>query len=474
MLERIEEFGQLLRKNGVRLSTGEIIDASRAVAAVGVDEPGRLRATLAACMVKRAPDLDTFHELFDLYFLRDAAVMNRDAAGSLDHIAARAESLDAPGSRTGEALARALAEGAMTLGPAARMGLGMRAPDFAALLGAASARIELDGIRSPLHVGAYAHRLGDALGLGQAEADALAMAAAAAGRAGLGDAAREALRAEILQRFGRLRQALRSYVSQALSRQNLDYRRELAISALADKPLAQLSEREIAELRRELARMARILRARLALRREHLRRGRLDLSRTLRRSLASGGVPFRLATRRRKPHKPRLLVLCDISDSVRNVSRFMLQLVYLLQELFERVHSFAFVADLGELTGLFRTHDIERAIELAYSGAVVSTFANSNYGRTLAELAARHMDKITPRTTVLVIGDGRTNYHPSRADILAALRRRARRVLWLSPEPPAAWGLGDSAMREYEPHCDRVMVARTLDGLRKAIDHLVT
>jgi hypothetical protein len=299
------------------------------------------------------------------------------------------------------------------------------------------------------------------------------MASSAAGRAGLDTAAEGALRAEILASFSRLRAALREYVSQAFARQNLEYMRELAADALADKPLQQMTEREMAELHREVERLARLLRARLARRPERARRGRLDLRRTLRRSLATGGVPFELHRRKRRLHKPRLVVLCDVSDSVRAVSRFMLQLVYTLQELFDRVQSFAFVAELGELTELFRQYDLERAIELTYAGAVVSTFANSNYGRTLEQFTARHLDKVSARTTVIIIGDGRNNYHPSRAALLGDIRRRARQVLWLNPESPAVWGFGDSAMREYEPHCDRVMVVRNLAGLRKVIDHLI-
>jgi hypothetical protein len=299
------------------------------------------------------------------------------------------------------------------------------------------------------------------------------MAGAAAERAGLDDAAKGALRAEILASFTRLRADLRAYVTQAFARHNLEYKRELALDALAQKPLQQMSEREVAELLREVERLARLLRARLAQRPERTRRGRLDLRRTLRRSLATGGVPFELFRRERRPHKPRLVVLCDISDSVRNVSRFMLQLVYTLQELFDRVQSFAFVAELGELTELFRQYDLERAIELTYAGAVVSTFASSNYGRTLEQFKARHLDKVSARTTVIVIGDGRNNYHPSRASLLGEIRRRAKQVLWLNPESPSAWGFGDSAMREYQPHCDRVMVVRNLEGLRKVIDHLV-
>lgn len=475
MLAQIEEFGQLLRKNGLRVSTAEIMDAAAATAAVGVRDPVRVRAALAATLVKNAADRPTFDELFDLYFRRDA-VLDELAADAPLAAMVRAALAREAGTHTGELerkLTEVLAQAAMAASPMARMAMGMREPHVAAMLRAADMAIDLGSIRSPLQAGFYAYRLGEALGIGRAESEALDMAARAAGGLGLGQETGEALKAELAKGFARLRQALRAYVQQAFARQNIDYMRELAIETLAEKPLAQLSESEVAELRREVMRLARLLRARLAQRPEVQKRGRLDLGRTLRRSLATGGVPFALHIRRRRRHKPRLVVLCDVSDSVRNVSRFMLQLVYTLQELFDKVQSFAFVAELGELTDLFRQYDLERAIELTYAGTVVSTFANSNYGRTLEQFTARHLDKVTARTTVMIIGDGRNNYHPSRASLLGDVRRRARQVLWLNPESPAVWGFGDSAMREYEPHCDRVMVVRNLEGLRKVIDHLV-
>jgi uncharacterized protein with von Willebrand factor type A (vWA) domain len=137
------------------------------------------------------------------------------------------------------------------------------------------------------------------------------------------------------------------------------------------------------------------------------------------------------------------------------------------------VSSFAFVAERGHQTDRFAPHQLAPPVQLAYSGGVINVYANSNYGRVLEQFAARHMAKVTPRTTVIVIGDGRNNYHPSNHAVLGDIRRRAKRVLWLNPEPPAAWGFGDSAMREYETHCDRVVVAHNLDSLRRVVDDLV-
>jgi hypothetical protein len=253
----------------------------------------------------------------------------------------------------------------------------------------------------------------------------------------------------------------------------VDFVQEFRARTLAERPFALLSEDEIARLRVEVQRLARKLREQASQRPQVRRRGRLDVRRTLRAALRTGGVPIDLRRRRRRVDRPRLVVLCDVSDSVRNVSRFMLELLHALQERFEKVRTFVFVADLGETSDLFRTTEIEQAVRLAYEGAVINVNASSDYGRALEQFAARHLDAVTGRTTVIVIGDARTNYGPPNVARLAEIHARARRVLWLNPEPPPAWSFGDSAMRAYEPHCDKVVVAHNLVSLRKVVDDLI-
>lgn len=467
MIDQIEQFADLLRQNDVRVSTSEVIDAARAVHAVGVDSPVGVRDALAATLIKRPADRPAFDELFELYFLRGAPLAAPGGAPLADLL--RAEGV--PQDLIERILAR-LADEAARLGAVVRMGLGLRAPEIAPLVRQAGMNAEIERIASPLQVGFYTHRVAEQLDLRGAEAQIDGLLARL-GIDGLTPEQLEALRAIVARNLQDLRRAIRDYVDTEFKRHHLDYFQQLSTRVLTDKPLSQLSDQEVADLRAEVTRLARILRARVQLAPKVQRRGRLDLRRTLRRSLATGGIPFDLRHRERRRRKPRLVVLCDISDSVRNVSRFMLQFVYTLQELFDRVHSFAFVAELGELTELFRRHELDRAVELAYQGAVINVFANSNYGRMLAEFRDRHMDKITARTTVLVIGDGRNNYHASNHAILGDIRRRAKQVIWLNPESPGAWGFGDSAMREYQTHCDQVVVAHNLASLRKVIDELV-
>jgi hypothetical protein len=467
MIERIEEFAQLLRKNGVRVSTAEVIDATRAVDAVGVERSKLVRAALGASLIKRPDDRGTFDELFSLYFMRGRGP-------DLD-TSPMAEMMDAAGLSEDAAreLMDQLADQILGMGAVARAGTGMGSADVGSMIRAAGDEVDLSQITTPLQVGFYAYRVIDALGVRDTEDEIAEMLRGVADSAGLSPEQFAALREYLRQSFARLRQAVREYVDAEFRRNNLNFMQELAVRALSDKPLAHLTEAEIADLRAEVKRLARILRARVSLKAEVKKRGRLDLRRTLRRSLTTGGVPFDIIRRERQKRKPRLVVLCDISDSVRNVSRFMLQFVYTLAELFDRVYSFAFVAEIGELTDLFRRHDLDRAVKLAYSGDAVNVFANSNYGHALEQFAERHMDKITPRTTVLVIGDGRNNYHASNAQVLATMQRRAKQVWWLNPESPAAWGFGDSAMHEYAVYCDRVVVAHNLDSLKGVVDTLV-
>jgi uncharacterized protein with von Willebrand factor type A (vWA) domain len=468
MLDRIEELADLLRANGVRVSTAEVIDAARAARAVGLARRQPLRAALAASLVKRSSDRRTFDQLFELLFSRGAALA-RGAGADLAQLLADAGLDD---DAIAELLARMAREAAAISG-VARVGLGIGAPEISSLVRAAGAEVDLDRIRSPLQVGFYSYRMLEALDVDGAAAALRQLIDQMRADGAIDQAQADRLLELTADNLAALRRAVRDYVDGEFRRHNLDFMQELATRALSDKPLGQLTDDEVDSLRREVQRLARVLRARVSLKPVVKRRGRLDLRRTLRRSLATGGVPFELIRRERERRKPRLVILCDVSDSVRNVSRFMLQLVYALQELFDRVDSFAFVAELGQLTELFRTYDIDRALELTYSGAVVNVFANSNYGRALAQFADRHLDRVTPRTTVLILGDGRNNYHPARASLLGDLRRRAKQVWWLNPESPAAWGFGDSAMHEYEPHCDRVEVVYNLRSLERVVDELV-
>ena len=211
-------------------------------------------------------------------------------------------------------------------------------------------------------------------------------------------------------------------------------------------------------------------------RRRRARTGRIDPRRTLRRAFATGGVPLVLARKKRTRGKPRLVILCDISDSVRATARFMLELTYTAQELFEQTRSFVFVSEIGEATALFGgggAGSIESALGRAYGGGVVPVTGNSNYGRALRQFEARHAHELDRRTTLVVLGDGRSNYSDDGAEVLDRLRGRARAVVWLTPEGRGTWLQGDSAMARYERAASKVLTVRTPRELEDAARFLV-
>jgi hypothetical protein len=466
--ERLLEFTRLLRRNGVRLSTAEVIDAVAAVQVIGLGDPEALRGALLSTLAKQEKDQEVLSELFDLFFYRPGTFARAaaDEAPLLSALRQRGLSEEEL-----EQLLAILASEAARMDPTARMALGLRRGHVEALIRLAGLSLDWGRLMSPLQVGFFTQNLLSQLGFREAEESLR----------GLGERLRRVLPAQradqvmaLLQdNLGRLRQAVRSHVQDEFARRNVQFVAQFRAQLLSEKPFGQMSEEELRRLRVEVERLARRLRAMASLRPRRERRGRLDVRHTLRRALGSGGVPFTLRWRRRRVERPRLCVLCDISDSVRHVSRFMLQFAYTLQELFAKVRSFVFVSDLAETTDLFRRHELHRAVDLAYGGAVVNVHANSNFGRAFRTFTEQHLDAVTTRTTVIIIGDGRNNYHPPEAWALARVRARAKHVLWLNPEPPASWVFGDSAMRDYAPHVSRVETVYNLESLRRVVDGLV-
>jgi uncharacterized protein with von Willebrand factor type A (vWA) domain len=466
MLGRVQAFAALLRKNGVRTSTAELLDAISALQACGLDDAAAVQAALHTTLVKRHEDAAVFDELFALCFFRPGQLLQKDDSPLVAALRQQGISDDEI-----ERIVALLADQAAALDPTARMALGLGGRNIDSLLRQSGLRIDWSRLKNPLQIGFFTHQALGQLRFSDAQAQ---LAALAAGLAGVLGAQRSAqLAAQLEAALGQLRATVRSYVKEQFEQHNLRYSEQQRRDLLSHKPFAQLSPAELLLIRREIERLAAKLRSQASMRPRQRRRGRLDIRRTLRRALATGGLPFTLRLRQRRVEKPRLVLLCDISDSVRPVSRFMLELCYLLQELFAKVRSFVFVAELGEATDLFARHKLDDAVERALGGQVVQVFANSNYGRAFRQFVSRHLDAVTSRTTVIIIGDGRSNYFPPEAWTVERLRRRARHVLWLNPEQPASWMFGDSAMRDYQPHLSRVELVDNLESLRRVIDRLV-
>lgn len=222
-----------------------------------------------------------------------------------------------------------------------------------------------------------------------------------------------------------------------------------------------------------LRRLGRRMRGALSHRRQVAARGRINPVRTMRSNLRYGGVPFRPVLSRKKEERPRLVILADVSLSVRHTSRFALHLVHSLQNLFSHVRTFVFVADLSEVTEHFDQCGPEEALALVLGGKVLDVDVNSNYGRALEIFHQNHLGTINRRTTVLILGDGRGNGNPPNAWVLEEIRRRSRQLIWLTPEPRGTWYIGGSDMPLYAELCHRVEVVRDLEQLERVTEEMV-
>ncbi|MGH9120519.1 MAG: vWA domain-containing protein [Acidimicrobiales bacterium] len=231
---------------------------------------------------------------------------------------------------------------------------------------------------------------------------------------------------------------------------------------------------ELAALRRALGPLTRKLASRLAARRRHRRRGSLDFRSTVRHSLSSGGVPLEPRFRHPRATKPEIMVVADVSGSVAAFARFTLQLVYAISAQFSRVRSFAFIDGIDEVTSYFDGGaDIATAIQRVSAEAdVVASEGHSDYGRALELFWNRWGKEVTGRTTVLILGDGRNNYHAPGTWALAEIAAKARRLYWLNPEPRSYWDTGDSIVGQYAPLCDGMWECRNLAQLERFVEAL--
>ena len=460
---KVVEFTALLRRNGVRVSLAETMDAFRALDTIGLSDRDTVRAALRTTAVKRSVDVPTFDRLFDLYFsglgeaIREVTAATQAALGldqdDFEHFLEQLEEL--------------LREQGIEMSPLAQALLRADAGRLEQMLREAARQARLDQIEHGFQEGRFTHALAAALGLGELGAEMERL------RRDLAGAARK-LDEYLARRLRDLQDLMKAMVRQELDRQDVQRQDRQGLQSLAEKSFFYLTEDEIKRMDEAVRKLAQRLRNVVAVRRRRAKRGRFDSSATLRRNLQYGGVPFRIVFDRKRKDKPQVMVLCDVSDSVRNVSRFMLQFVYALQDLYSKVRSFIFVAEIGEVTQLFTEYDANQALDEALHGNLINVYAHSDFGRAFRSFHRDHLAAVNKRTTVIVLGDARNNYNLPHEWVLKDVQQRAKQVIWLNPENRMTWGFGDSEMDRYAPYCGIVEECRNLNQLYRVIDRLVT
>lgn len=248
---------------------------------------------------------------------------------------------------------------------------------------------------------------------------------------------------------------------------------EKKLAELGQRSFSALTPRELEEVREALDRLVKKLKDIVSRRYAASSRGVLDVKKTLRKAEAYHGVPIQIMFRKRPPKKTKVVVLCDISSSVWSAARFMLNVLYSLHECFERVNSFVFVSGVREVTEIFENNDPNVAIDLILKDPEFNYFVPTDYGETFRRFKSKHMDVLTKRTTLIIMGDARTNYLHPEDGILEEMRERSRRLIWLNPEPQANWNTGDSEMYAYSRHCNELRQCRNLNELVAFIEDLM-
>jgi uncharacterized protein with von Willebrand factor type A (vWA) domain len=471
MQKKVIEFTNLLRKSGIRVSVAEGIDAFTALDELSLADREVFKDALRSTMVKRGDEIGTFDELFDLYWsgfydsLRDAF---GDMENGLGEMGIDLEQLLAQLAEMMQNM-----EGDLDLGDLAQALLTQDLSMLENMIRQAAEQAGTDRIENMLQVGFFSRRTTEQLGL-EGAAQELEGLAERMRAMGMGEDQIQQMQELIRKLMETMRRAVRNFTERELQQQNHNYMEKFRREMLTEKSFYHLTEDEIARMREVVARLAQRIKNILSIRKKRLKRGKLDLHQTLRRNMARGGIPFEVVYKTRRKDRPKLVILCDVSSSVANVSRFMLQFMYSLQEAFTKIRCFVFVAELGEVTDVFHDGDVSSAIEKALDGGdVINVYTRSNFGFAFHEFWKNHLASIDKKTTVMILGDARNNYNDAKAWCVRDIHNKAKNVVWLNPESPSAWGFGDSVMDRYVPYCDIVEECRNLRQLSKVVDQIV-
>jgi uncharacterized protein len=455
MEKRIVEFVSALRAAGVRVSLAETKDAFQALEMMGIKHRDTFRLSLRTTLVKDASGIPVFEELFPLFFGSGESPPLTDIMSDLsqDEADMLADALKHFGQKVRQLLDRLLNGEKLSQKELDQLGQ---------LVGLRNA----DDLR---YRDWMARRMQQAMGFPKLR-EALQELMKLLEEMGMDSQRVQQLQRLIVANQQALSDQIRQFAGEQIAENLSQIPRDGNLDQLLNRPFTALTDRDMEVLRKEVRRLAAILRSRVALRQKKAKSGQLDSKATIRANLRHGSVPIIL---KHKDHhlKPKFVVICDISTSMRYCSELMLSLVYMLQDQVSRTHAFVFINHLEfispEFSGKLVNDAVRGVLERLPPG-----YYNTDLGNSLENFIANYLDLIDNRTTLIIVGDGRNNYNDPRMDIFQLLSRRAKIAVWLNPEPPHLWGTGDSDMLKYASTCDKILQVQNLAQLTEAIDRL--
>ena len=435
-------FVEALRKVGINVGPSETVDAGRVMATLGLGDRMVLREGLACAVLRRPDHRETYNALFDLWFpaaMGDRAVLELDDDEDPEDRPDRIPPEDVEGMRS--ALIDLLSDADMANLDDRLMAMIAQIVD---------AYGKYNSSRGPSYSSYQALK---AMGLDQLEGKLLAGLLAPYGDEPT-PTQEQIAKAMAAKRISQLRHMVESETKRRTAEQiGRDHVQTYGIPQLAENvEFLRASGDQLRQMRNVVAPLARTLATRLAARRRRSHAGQIDLRKTLRKSMSTGGVPIDVVLKKPHPARPELVVLCDVSGSVAGFSHFTLMLVHALRQQFSRVRVFAFIDTTDEVTELFGPDaDLAVAVQkITREAAVYTRDGHSDYGHAFVSFMDKWPNALSPRTALLVLGDGRNNYRNPQADLLAHMVNASRHAHWLNPEPKHLWGSGDSATAKYQ------------------------
>jgi len=446
MVDFLRDFIHILRSSDLRVSTSESIDAMNVVSEIGIEDRSLLKHSLSFSLAKTLREKEIFSECFDNFFEENYMNINEDKLpqknnekdseindpDALDKNENSLEELYNNSDRTSLMTAMALA----------------------------ARDANLQDIRLFTQVGMFTRKIFDEMGLEKLNNDIF-------------QASREGniKREEDLKNIREsLRLEIREYIENQVKLRTSNTGKQLREDALSQMRLTQADKSDYKIMSGIIKKMARRLISVHSRRKRKSQRGLLDIRSTIRANQEYDGILFETVWKKTKVDRPKIVALCDVSGSVANVSRFFLMFLHSLTEILPNVRTFAFSNKAGEVTDLFENKDIEVA---AAETLLLNGGGSTDYGQAFVDLEGLLENNIDRKTTVIILGDARSNYGDPRCDVLKTIQEKSKRILFLNPEPKSVWGTGDSEMLRFVPYCSKSKVCSSLFDLERVVDDML-
>jgi len=446
MVDFLRDFIHILRSSDLRVSTSESIDAMNVVSEIGLDDKSLLRDSLSFSLAKTLREKEIFNECFDNFFEENYMNLKSDELPEENH----ERDIEFDDLNNSENMLKSLEELYKNSDKTSLM----------TAMALAARDANLQDIKLFTQVGMFTRKIFDEMGLETLNNDIFQASRQ-------GDTKRES---ELKNIRESLRLEIRDYVENQVKLRTTNAGKQLREDALSQMRLTQADKSDYQIMSGIIKKMARRLISVHSRRKRKSQRGVLDIRSTIRANQEYDGILFETIWKKTKVDRPKIVALCDVSGSVANVSRFFLMFLHSLTEILPNVRTFAFSNKAGEVTDLFENKDIEVA---AAETLLLNGGGSTDYGQAFVDLEGLLENNIDRKTTVIILGDARSNYGDPRCDVLKTIQEKSKRILFLNPEPKSVWGTGDSEMLRFVPYCSKSKVCSSLFDLERVVDDML-